>query len=148
MGAPVWVSAAILLIMGFVKGFAMKAHELLALAALYARPDIGVTKQLLAAVCWTESRGAINALGDRGKAYGLAQFHGPTWSRFASGRHLDPGWRRSPGANMETLVREFIFVGRTPQHKARFHNSGKLDGKSTAYTRRVLAAMRKFKGMR
>ena len=62
-----------------------KALVKLATVALKALPTHhpAITPEFLAAICVVESGGDTFAVGDHGAAVGIAQFHPPTFYRFA-----------------------------------------------------------------
>ena len=142
----------------------MTLPELLALAtSTLAQMDHhpAVTPKLCEAICWVESSGNPNATGDKGAAYGLAQFHRATWRAFAKNRcPVHAGARPDhqlhafcTDCSMRALVSELSYAARrVPSFKARdtqfvrrwlcrFHNAGKLDDANTVYCRKVAAVM-------
>lgn len=116
-----------------------------------------VTPELCAAICWVESSGNPNATGDKGAAYGLAQFHRATWRVFAkrpcpvhAGARPDHQLHAfCPDCSMRALVTELSYAARrVPSFKARdlmfvrrwlcrFHNAGRFDDANTVYCRNV-----------
>lgn len=140
----------------------MTQLELLSLATLVCvetRPPRPITPELLAAICWVESSGNPQAVGDGGKARGLAQFHSSTWRSFA--RPCPAHRRRTawmveaacPRCSMRTLTAELEHAVAHFHRRAttatwialaRFHNSGRLDGAINEYSARVRAALEAF----
>lgn len=120
-----------------------------------------VTPELCAAICWQESRGDAAAVGDKGLAFGVAQFHLATWYRFrrmglSCARHsLEYCHRDCAKCTMRVLIAELSYAARrtpinwTPRRAAsepskitnrllcRFHSAGRLDVANTRYCRDV-----------
>lgn len=138
----------------------MTSVELLALAkmTLAAVPHhSGITAELCAAICWVESSGDPDAVGDSGRAIGLAQFHLATWEAYGLGcrdhRETACGFRDCPCCSMIALVREMnealehepTPAASTADHVlrrcARLHNAGRFDTRRTLYTDRVARAL-------
>ncbi len=131
-----------------------KALVKLATVALKALPTHhpAITPEFLAAICVVESGGDTFAVGDHGAAVGIAQFHPPTFYRFAERGSGDS--RRSAPCSMLALVHECSHAMRRRydvaivNHRrflmrvaANYHNSGRLTGRESAYVRRVFAVM-------
>lgn len=59
--------------------------EELKLAAKYVAVQYGLEEELLIRTLECESNFRYNAVGDNGKAVGVAQFHFPTWAMYCAG---------------------------------------------------------------
>ena len=141
--------------------------ELLMVAQCYGEGRNGITPELMAAICWVESHGDTEAVGDRGRAVGLAQFHACAWRRCSP---RDSHWSRrlhrsvvgpcprdhrlKVDCTMRALVKNLrTGAGALRRRKmpvtaaalARWHNSGRADGKWTRYATRVGLVMRGLK---
>lgn len=127
----------------------MSASQLMFLCRLYSDPSHGITPQLLYAIIQVESHGNPMAIGDGGLARGLAQFHPRTWRNVTG---LPPSRRTNARESVRALrdhLREAADqlddrgLSISPIGLARYHNSGRPDGRSTKYTRKVLRVMKR-----
>ena len=118
--------------------------ELIICAQPYTDPRIGLTPEFATAVAWVESGGDTSAVGDRGRAVGLLQFHPETWVRCTRRPWMD---RHFVDANFLAFQAECREAARklkarklpvTPTALANYHNQGSLRTTPTAYSRRLL----------